>query len=87
MSIKTILYWVARIIVGAVFTFSGFVKAIDPWGFTYKIQDYLAAMGDAMTIFADLAFAGAVVLSAIELVVGLCLIFGIRTKEIGRAHV
>ena len=81
MSIKTILYWIARIIVGAVFTFSGFVKAIDPWGFTYKIQDYLAAMGDAMTIFSDLAFAGAVVLSAIELVVGLCLIFGIRTKE------
>ena len=44
-SVKRIVFLISKFIVGAVFTFSGFVKIIDPWGTTYKIQDYLEAMG------------------------------------------
>ena len=43
MSSKTkivkFLVELSRIIVGATFLFSGFVKAVDPLGFTYKIED------------------------------------------------
>lgn len=34
---------VLRILIGATFVFSGFVKGIDVWGVFYKIQDYLVA--------------------------------------------
>ncbi len=34
------LVWALRITVGAVFIFSGFAKAIDPWGLIYKISEY-----------------------------------------------
>ena len=36
---------VCRFVLAAVFIFSGFVKAIDPLGTQYKIQDYLDAFG------------------------------------------
>ena len=36
-----------RIIVGLLFIISGFAKAIDPWGFIFKIEDYLTAWGMA----------------------------------------
>ena len=36
---------VCRFVLAVVFIFSGFVKAIDPLGTQYKIQDYLDAFG------------------------------------------
>ena len=38
---------VCRFLLAAVFIFSGFVKAVDPLGSFYKIQDYLTAFGMA----------------------------------------
>lgn len=79
--IKRITLLICRLLVGATFVFSGFVKAIDPLGFTYKIEDYLTAMSPFMAQFAFLSFAAAIILSAIELVIGLNLLLGIRLKE------
>ena len=63
-----------RLAVGSVFVFSGFVKAIDPWGVLYKFQDYVAALGwDWLSPF--LLF-GAFAVSIFEFVLGVCLIIG-----------
>ena len=34
-----------RFVLAATFIFSGYVKAVDPIGTQYKINDYLAAVG------------------------------------------
>ena len=39
--IKTIIAAICRTLLGVVFVFSGVVKAIDPLGTVYKIEDYL----------------------------------------------
>jgi len=71
---------ISRLIVGAVFIFSGFVKAIDPLGFTYKIEDYLRAFGGIYESFAVVAFPTAILLSTLELFIGLNIIFKIHIK-------
>lgn len=73
-----ILLQTARILFGAVFVFSGFVKAIDPLGFSYKIEDYLRAFGGFFDAFADFAFPLAIALSTIELLIGLNMIFKVE---------
>ncbi|MDR2938089.1 MAG: DoxX family protein [Prevotellaceae bacterium] len=69
---------VCRLIMGALFTFSGFVKAIDPLGTTYKFGDYFEAFH--MTFFEPTSLYLAVLQNAAELVIGLCLIMGIRMR-------
>lgn len=63
---------------GLVFIFSGFVKAIDPLGYTYKIQDYFSAFH--LGFLNNLAIIIAVAFSTVELVIGLNLLFSIRMK-------
>ena len=53
---------VARLLLGLSFVFSGFVKALDPLGSTYKINDYLEAFG--WVYFKDLSFLLSILLSA-----------------------
>lgn len=72
---------VLPLLVGSVFIFSGFVKAIDPLGFTYKIEDYLRAFGGVFISVSGFAFAVAVLLSVAELLVGLGLVFRIFVKQ------
>lgn len=79
--IKRITLIALRVLLGFVFVFSGFVKAVDPLGFTYKMEDYLAVLGPFFENFAPLAFITAIVLAALELVIGVNYIFGIRLKE------
>ena len=64
----------------ALFIFSGFVKAVDPLGSCYKIQDYLTAFGIISWFPAYLPLLFAIVLSSAEFCVGVFLFFGVRRK-------
>lgn len=72
--------WLARLIVGGVFTFSGFVKAIDPWGTIYKINDYLAVM--QLDIWPNLVLVGAFALCAIEFLCGVFILLGCFRRSV-----
>ncbi|RNC63477.1 BT_3928 family protein [Proteiniphilum sp. X52] len=82
MSSKTkivkLLLELSRIIVGTTFVFSGFVKAVDPLGFTYKIEDYLIELG--LTGIFPLALPAAVFMVTAEFALGVFLLLGIYRK-------
>ncbi|MDL2247932.1 triose-phosphate isomerase [Bacteroides sp. OttesenSCG-928-J23] len=61
-----------------VFIISGFVKAVDPLGSLYKIQDYVEAFGLSSWIPVYFIFIGAFVLFTLEFVLGVLLLFGIK---------
>ncbi len=73
-----LLRLISRILVGIVFVFSGFVKAIDPLGSTYKFGDYFTAFG--LDFLEPLAFPMAILLSNIELILGIALLLSYRMK-------
>ncbi len=76
--IITLFLWVSRILFGVVFIFSGFVKAVDPLGSTYKFQDYFLAF-NAEWLF-PLALPLSVLLSALEFIVGASVLMGVKMK-------
>src|SRR5574344_80315 len=71
----TVLTNCCRWLIAVTFIFSGFVKAIDPLGTQYKIEDYLVALHLASYVpdFATLAISVAV--STLEFSVGIMLLF------------
>jgi uncharacterized membrane protein YphA (DoxX/SURF4 family) len=71
---------ILRTLFGAVFVFSGFVKAIDPLGSTYKIEDYLRTFGGFFESLADYALPLAIALSTLELLIGLNMILRVHVN-------
>ena len=73
-----------RLVLAVTFILSGFVKAVDPLGTQYKLNDYLEAMHlDAMVPdFATLA--GSVLLAAMEFCLGVFLLFAIHRRLVSR---
>lgn len=76
-----ILFVIARLLLGCVFIFSGFVKLIDPLGFSYKIEDYLRAFGGVFESIALIAFPAAIAVSTLELLIGLNWVFKVQVKR------
>ena len=71
---------VARTLLGLTFLFSGFVKAIDPLGTVYKIEDYLKAFGGFCNDLIPMADVAAVGLILAEWLLGWALTLNIRTR-------
>ena len=71
--IQEVIANISRFILAAAFIFSGFVKAVDPLGFQYKVQDYLAAFGMASWFPSFFPLLG-----GIEFSIGIFLFFGVR---------
>lgn len=75
-----ILVTLARLIVGALFVFSGFVKLNDPIGFAFKLEEYFSPSVLDLEFLAPFALLIAVVLVIFELVVGIMLLIGYRPR-------
>lgn len=66
--------WMLRILIGATFILSGFVKGIDPWGSVIKIGEYFTVWG--LDVPRSLVTCAAFALGACEFVWGLLLMLG-----------
>lgn len=69
---------VSRIILGLVFVFSGFVKAVDPFGTAYKITDYFIAFN--LPFLSPLSFLASVFQIVVEFAMGACMLFGLYRR-------
>lgn len=73
----TIAVNVCRLLLAVTFIFSGFVKANDPLGTVYKLEDYIHAM--AWFTLPDTFLLGcAVILAFFEFTLGMCILFGMK---------
>jgi uncharacterized membrane protein YphA (DoxX/SURF4 family) len=74
------LTWLVRIVTGVLFVFSGFIKANDPVGFGYKLQEYFHVMG--LGFLSDAAVWIAIAICAVEIVLGALLLLGFWVKQV-----
>lgn len=69
----------SRIVLALVLIVSGFLKAVDPMGFCYKLGEYLAAFGVDSISPGWLTFAS-IILCAAEFVTGVLLLMGVYRR-------
>lgn len=77
---------IARVITGLLFVFSGLVKAIDPRGLAYKMQEFFEAWANAgymkhmMESLNHYALSFSMIMISLEIVVGVALLIGWQKK-------
>ncbi|MDB5222109.1 MAG: hypothetical protein JWN83_776 [Chitinophagaceae bacterium] len=74
---------IARVIVGVLFIFSGLIKANDPLGLSYKMQEFFEVWGNSfpslhslMVFLNDYALAFSIITITLEVIVGVALLLG-----------
>ncbi len=72
------LFIFSRYFLGAIFMFSGFVKAVDPFGTAFKFDDYFSAFG--MEWFQQASMFFSLLLSTSEFIIGCSLFFNFFVK-------
>ena len=77
---KKIALTFCRIFVGILFIFSGLIKANDPLGFGYKLQEYFEVFH--MDFLSPLATGIAILLCTLEIVLGALLLLGFWGKKV-----
>ena len=70
---------IARVLVGVLFIFSGLIKANDPWGLTYKMEEYFAVWQWDF-INTQMALWMSVAMITFEIVAGVALLIGWKPK-------
>ena len=73
-----ILAQISRLLVGVLFIISGFIKANDPLGFSYKLDEYFEVFNMPWLKFASLALA--IGICAYEIGLGVALLLGAKMK-------
>jgi uncharacterized membrane protein YphA (DoxX/SURF4 family) len=71
---------ISRILVGSLFIVSGLIKANDPVGFSYKLNDYFAPGVFNMGWLDPVALELSVLICVAEIVLGVAILFGARMK-------
>ncbi|MDO8315968.1 MAG: DoxX family protein [Flavobacterium sp.] len=77
---KNIITQFSRIFVGILFIISGLIKLNDPIGFSYKLAEYFSEPFFNMPIFIPFALGIALFLVILEVVLGIMLLIGYKTK-------
>ncbi|PSL43341.1 DoxX-like protein [Chitinophaga niastensis] len=67
-----------RIIVGVLFIFSGLIKANDPLGLSYKMEEFFEVLH--MTFFSPYSLAFSVIMNAFEIIAGVAVLIGYRMR-------
>jgi uncharacterized membrane protein YphA (DoxX/SURF4 family) len=73
-----LLLTISRIIVGVLFIFSGLVKANDPLGLSYKMQEFFEVWG--LHGLNDLTLGFSIVMIAFEIIAGVAVLIGWRFR-------
>ena len=74
------LVQLARIIVGALFIFSGFVKLVDPIGSKYKFQEYFSEDVLNLEFLIPYTLPFAIILIVAEILLGVMILIGYKSK-------
>lgn len=74
-----LLAQISRILVGVLFIISGFIKANDPLGFSYKLDEYFQVFGMPWLSFLSLTIA--IAICAFEIGLGFALLLGARMNH------
>jgi uncharacterized membrane protein YphA (DoxX/SURF4 family) len=77
---QNVLLRFSRFFVGALFIFSGLIKANDPLGFGYKLQEYFEVFH--MNFLSGMATGIAILLCTLEIVLGALLLLGFWSKKV-----
>lgn len=72
------LLWIARFLVGVTFIFSGLVKANDPLGLSYKMQEFFVALH--MPFLNPLSTVLSIILILIETISGVAILLGYQAR-------
>lgn len=77
--LKTIEF-IARVLVGSLFIVSGLIKANDPVGFSYKLEEYFAADVLNIPFLEPFALQLAIFICVVEIVLGVAVLVGSKIK-------
>lgn len=72
---------ISRILVGLLFIFSGFIKANDPLGFSYKLEEYYHVFG--LDFLVSSVLYQAMFICVLEIVLGFAVLIGTRMRVTG----